>query len=157
MWPLLDRLDITTNPLANLVFLGGHTFAVRQKRFVFAQIDDHIRAVKPADGAANNIPDAILKLGENQLFLGPAELLHQSLLGILGCNPPEPDRSDFHFDLFANLGVRLNPPSIEYRNLVMRRNDAFGNNQFRKSLDITVFRINRDPQFPGRTDSLFCG
>jgi len=114
MRPLFHCLHITTNPLADLVFLGRHAFPVRQQRFVFAQIDDNIGAIKPPDGPANNISDAVLEFGENQLFLSPAKLLHQRLLGILRRNPAESDRSDFHLHLFAYLGIRLDPTCIEY-------------------------------------------
>ena len=97
----LHCFDIATNALADLIFFSRHSLPIGEQGFVFAQIDGYVGAVKAADSAANDIADAILELGEDQLFLRPANMLHERLLGVLGRNAPEIGRSDFHFDLVA--------------------------------------------------------
>src|SRR5437588_10185653 len=43
MRALFDRFDITANPLADLIFLGGHSLPVWEQGLVFAQIHNDIR------------------------------------------------------------------------------------------------------------------
>ena len=113
--PLLDRLHIAADALADLVFLGGHALAVGQQGFIFAQVHQHIRTVKAADGAADDVPDAVFELGENQLLFRPADVHHQRLLGILRGDPAESDRGHFHFQFLAHLRVGLDPAGIKNR------------------------------------------
>jgi len=73
---------------------------------------------------------------------------------VQGGNAAEANGGYFHFDLFANLCVWLNAPSIKYRKLIVPGNYLFGNNQLRESLDITVLLVNDHAQFTGRADCL---
>src|ERR1041385_2331551 len=148
--PLLDSLDVATDALANLVFLGRHALAVREEGLIFAEIDQDIRAIEPPDGATDNVRDAVFEFAENERFFGPANMLHEGLLGVLGRDPPETDRGDFHFDLLADLGISLDAPGVEHRDLVVSRNYTFRNDEFGKSLDITILLVDGYSQFTSR-------
>src|SRR5205085_1509905 len=89
------------------------------------------------------------------LFLSLPNMLHQGLLGILRSNTAEIGRSDFDFEFFTDLGIRLDPASIENGDLIVLGKDFFGNNQLSKSLDITIFRVNGATQLTSRADSFF--
>ena len=86
MWAVLHGLHVTTDALANLIFLGRNALAVGQQRFVFTQIDRDIGSLESAHDTTDDVADSVLKLDENQLLLGPPHLLHQRLLGILSRN-----------------------------------------------------------------------
>jgi len=86
-------------------------------------------------------PNTVLELGENQLLLGPAELLHQGLLGILGRDSTETNRSDLDLDFISHLGLRLNSASVKNRNLVVLRDDFLGNDELGERLDVAVFLV----------------
>src|SRR6266540_1049021 len=80
---VLDRLDVTADALAHLVFLGRHSFAVGQQRLVLPEVDIDIRALEAPDGAADDVAHAVLELVEDHRLLRPANLLHERLLGVL--------------------------------------------------------------------------
>jgi hypothetical protein len=82
-------------------------------------------------------------------------MLHQRLFGILGGNPPESDRGDFHFDFLAHLGVGFDAPGVEDGKLIVLGNDPFGYDELGEGVDVAVFLVNGHPQVTGRTDRLF--
>ncbi len=49
MRAVLDRFDEASNTFADLVFFGGHAFAIGEQSFVLTQIDRDIRAFKTPD------------------------------------------------------------------------------------------------------------
>src|SRR5207249_210263 len=116
---LLDGLNITADALADLIFLSGHALAVGQQGLIFHQVNNHIRALETPNGATDNIPHSILKLGENELLLRPPQVLHEGLLRILGGNAAETDGRDLDFQFLADLSVGLNSPAVKDGNLVM--------------------------------------
>ena len=153
----LDRLDVAADPLAHLVFLGRHALAVGQQGLVLAQVHDHVRPVEAPHRAADDVAHPVLELGEDQLLLRAPDVLHQGLLGVLGGDAAEAHRRHFHLDLLAQLGVRLDPPGIEHRNLVVLGNDLLRHHQLGKGTDVAVLLVNDHAQFARRPDRLLGG
>src|SRR5208283_4380022 len=56
-----DGLDVAADALADLVFLRGNAFAVRQERLVFAQVNGHVRPLEAADDPAENVPNPVFE------------------------------------------------------------------------------------------------
>ena len=150
MRALFDGFNVTADAFTHLVFFGRHALAIRQERLVFAQVNNDVRAIKPAHGAADNVTHAVLELGENQLLLRPANMLHERLLGILRGNAPEIGGGHFHFDFISQHGIGLDPSGVENGDLVMLGNHSVGDHQLGKSLDIAVFLVNNDAQLARR-------
>ena len=57
-----------------------------------AEIDDDVAVLDALDGAVDDLADAVLVLGELAIPLGVAHLLHDDLLGVLGCHATEIER-----------------------------------------------------------------
>ena len=62
---LLHRFDIATDTFADLILFGWHTFAVRQQRLIFHQIDDYIRTLEPAYSAADDVSQTIFEFSKD--------------------------------------------------------------------------------------------
>ena len=141
-----------SDAFAPLVFLGGHTLAVGQQRFEFAQVNEDIRAVKPPNLAADDLTDAVFELGVNQRFLGPANGLHQRLLGILRGNPAKVFRSDFDFKFLIQLSARF----VAFRRVetyfALFVGDCLHHDQGGEGADVTVLAVDFTPQLPGGAD-----
>jgi hypothetical protein len=144
---LLDGLDVAPDSLADLVFLGRHPLAVRQQGLILAQIHQHVRTVESPDRAADDVAYPVLEFREDKLLLGAPDVLHEGLLGILGCDAAEAHRGYFHLDLLAGLSLGLDPPGIEYGNLVMLGDDLFGHHQLRKGADVAGLLVDHHAQF----------
>ena len=157
MRALLDGFDVAADALADLVFLGRNALAVGQQGLVLAQIHDHVRAVEAPHRPADDVADAVLEFRENELLLGPADMLHQGLLGILGGNAAEADRGDFHLDFLAQLRLSLDAPGIEHGNLVMLGNDLLRHDQFGKGANVAGLLVDDHAQFAGRSDGALGG
>src|SRR5262249_23102819 len=80
---VLDRSHITADAFTHLVLLGRDTLAIRQERLELSQINDDVRAFKPAYRPADDIAGAIFEFRVNQFFFRAAQVLHQCLFGIL--------------------------------------------------------------------------
>ena len=145
---LFDRLDVTADAFADLVFLGRHALAVGEQRLEFAEVNRDVRPFETADGAADNVAGSVLELGVN-------ELLHERLLGVLRGDAPEVGRSHLHFDFIAKLGVGFEAPGVKERNLVMLGSDLVGDDQLGERSDVAGFWVDGAAQFTGRTDGLF--
>ncbi len=91
------------------------------------------------------------------MLLRPANVLHQRLLGVLGRDTAEANGRHLDLDLFAHLGVGLDPARVEHRDLVVCRHDPFRDHQLCESTDIAVFLIDSDAEFPRGTNRLFGG
>ena len=154
---LLDGLDVAADALANLVFLGGHALAVRQQRLVFAQVQNHVRTLKPPHRAADDVADAVLEFGENQRLFRLPDFLHERLLGVLRGDAAETGGRDFLFDFVADLRVGLDAARVEDGNLVVLGNDLVGDDQLGERLDVAVFLVNLHAQFARRADRLLGG
>ncbi len=136
MRPAFHRLDVAADALADLIFLGRHALAVGQKRLVFAQVNGHVRPLEPPHDPAHDVPDAVLEFRENELFLGPANVLHQRLLGILGGDAAEAGRGHFHFQFLAQLRVGLDAAGVKDGNLVVLGENLFRDHEFGEGLDV---------------------
>ena len=154
MRAVLDRLDVTADAFADLVFLGRHPLAVGQQRLVLAEVDIDIRALEAPDGAADDVADAVLELVENHRLLGPANLLHERLLGVLRGDASEIGRCDFHLDLIAQLRVGFDASGVEDGDLVVLGKHLLRDDQFGQRLDVSTLAVNGYAQFPGRADRL---
>src|SRR6185295_8297569 len=116
-----------------------------------------IRTVESPDGAADDIRDAILELREDQRLLGPADLLHQVLLGELGGNATETGRRHLNFNLLTELRIRLDAASIKDGNLVVLGENLIGDHEFGESADVAGLGFDGDAEFAGGADGLFGG
>ena len=90
-------------------------------------------------------------------FLRAADVLHQGLLGILRGDAAEAHGGDLHLDLLAHLGIGLDAPGVEHRDLVVLGNDLLRDDQFGEGPDIAVLLVNDHAQFAGRADGLLGG
>ena len=113
---------------------------------MLAQIHEYVRTVEPPDGAADDIAHPVLEFRENKLLFGAPDVLHEGLLGILGRDAAETHRGDFYLDLFARLGLRLDPPGVEHGNLVMLGDDLLGHDQLGKGANIATLLVNHHAQ-----------
>src|SRR5208282_4174306 len=152
-----DRLDVAADALPHLIFLRGHALAVRQQRLVFAQVQYHVRTLKPPHGTADDVPDAVLEFGENERLFRLPDFLHERLLGVLRGNAPEAGRRDFLFDFVADLSAGFEAACVEDGNLIVLGNDLVGDDELGERLDVTVFLVNLDAQFTRRADRLLGG
>src|SRR5262249_25495369 len=74
---VFDCFYITANPFPDLVFFCWHPLTIGEQSFIFAKVHTDIRTLKSPHNTADNITYAVLELGEDQLLLGPPDVLHQ--------------------------------------------------------------------------------
>ena len=125
------------------------------KRLVLAQIHGHIRTVKAPHRAADDVADAILELGENQLLSRPGGCAASTPAWRFGRRCGRNRRGDFHLDLLAQLRVRLDPAGVENGNLVVLGEDLFGDHQLGEGPDVPGLRIDDDSAIPGPGPTAF--
>ena len=102
--------DHGAHPVAGRVALGARLFLARQHCFDAADLDDDVAVLEALHGAADDVADALVVLGEDVLALGLPDLLEDHLLGRLGRDAPEHlgrlGELDLHVD-FGFLAVDL--------------------------------------------------
>ena len=81
--------DVGAEAVADVVILGLDPLAGGHDGLEFAEVDDDIRALEPADGAVDDLAGAVLELVINHLLLHLADALHHRLLGGLGGDAAE--------------------------------------------------------------------
>ena len=102
---VLDRDDISAQPIADIVVLDHDALALRHDRFEFSEVENHIGAIEAPDRAAHDLARAILEFLVNHFLLDLADALHHRLLRGLGGDAAEIFRRHFHFDGLADLRV----------------------------------------------------
>ena len=152
---LFDRLDVTADAFADLVFLSRHALTVGEQRLEFAQVNRDVRTLETTDGATDDVAGPVLELGVNEFLFRAADVLHERLLGVLRGDAPEVGRSHLDFDFIAQLGVGFEAPGVKERNLVMLGSDLVGDDQLGERSDVAGFGVDGAAQFTGRTDRLF--
>src|SRR5207302_1276958 len=116
---LFDRLDVTADAFADLVFLSRHALTVGEQRLEFAQVNRDVRTLETTDGATDDVAGPVLELGVNEFLFRAADVLHKRLLGVLRSDATEVGRSHLDFDFIAELSVGFEAPGVKERNLVM--------------------------------------
>jgi len=119
----------------------GHALAVRQKRLVFSQIQDHVGTLEPPDGSADDFADTVFELGENSALYSACRIFCiNACLANCDGDPAKVRGRDFLFKSSPTCGVRLDAGARRTREIwSMLRNDFFRDDKFGERLDIAVF------------------
>ena len=87
-----DVQDQRANPVVDTQHLARNLRVASQHPFGPAEVDDDMAELNPLDDTGDDLALPILIFFELALALGIANLLHNDLLGGLGCNPAKFDR-----------------------------------------------------------------
>src|SRR5207302_1745121 len=66
---IFHRHDIGAEPIADVVVFDHNAFPLRHDRFEFSEIENHIRTIEAAHGAAHDFARAVLELLVNHFLL----------------------------------------------------------------------------------------
>ena len=136
--------------IVNLL-LGGHD------SFRLLEVDDDVAGFKAADGAVDDLPDAVGELLLHVLLLRLAELLNDRLARGLSGDAPEVARSDLPLDDVAELHIRETFPGPFDDQLIAGR-IAFHHFEHGPRLDLPGGGVDFHLEFAGRMNALArCG
>ena len=131
--------------------LGGHD------AFRLLEVDDNAPCFEAADGAVDNLPDAVGELLLHVLLLRFAELLNDRLTRGLSGDAPEVARSDLPFDDVSELHIGEPFPGAGDDQLIAGR-IAFDHFQHGPRLDLPGGGVDFHLEFAGRMNALArCG
>src|SRR5262249_55738356 len=128
--------DVGAEAIADVVIFNHHALALRHYRFKFPKIENHVRAIKSPDSAADDFARAILEFFVNHFLLNLPDALHHRLLGSLRGDAAKISRRHFHLDRVANLSVRFDLARFAKRDLVLRIGDVLDHNEVRERADV---------------------
>ena len=145
---VLDRDDVSAEPIADIVVFYRHTFPLRHDCFEFSKVQNYIRAIKAPNRATYDFSGAILELLVDHFLFDLTNALHHCLFGGLCCDAPKIARGHFHLDGVAHFGVRLDLARFGELDFVLRIAHMINYEQIRERADFAGLRVDVDPQIP---------
>jgi len=150
---VFNRDDISPKTVADIIILHHHAFALRHDRLKFSEIENHVRTIKAAHSAADDLAGSVLELFINHFLLDLPNALHHRLFGSLRGDASKISRSHFHLDRVADFRVGFDPARLGERDLVLGICHLVDHNEVGEGADVAGPRVDVDPEITRGADT----